>query len=154
MTISRMLPALLATMTACTGIIDTGTDPGINGSDRDTEQGNDDSGGDVANSPVSPLAPGKAAIVFAHGLDGNAQSFAAPIKTALEAEGHAVLYAEVPGVESVQVRAAALGPQVDSFLTATGATKVHIIAHSMGGLDARYLISSMGYAPKVASLTT
>jgi triacylglycerol lipase len=32
--------------------------------------------------------------------------------------------------------------------------KVHIIAHSMGGLDARHLISRLGYSDRVASLST
>ncbi len=33
-------------------------------------------------------------------------------------------------------------------------SKVHIIGHSMGGLDARFMISKLGMADKVASLTT
>jgi triacylglycerol lipase len=32
--------------------------------------------------------------------------------------------------------------------------KVHIVAHSMGGLDARYLISKLGMVDRVLSLTT
>jgi triacylglycerol lipase len=32
--------------------------------------------------------------------------------------------------------------------------KVHLVAHSMGGLDARYLISQLGMAERVRSLTT
>lgn len=32
--------------------------------------------------------------------------------------------------------------------------KVHIVAHSMGGLDARYMISKLGMADRVLSLTT
>lgn len=36
----------------------------------------------------------------------------------------------------------------------TGAEKVNIIAHSKGGLDARYAITHLGMAPYVASLTT
>jgi triacylglycerol lipase len=32
--------------------------------------------------------------------------------------------------------------------------KVHIIAHSMGGLDARYMVSKLGMADRVLSLTT
>jgi len=36
----------------------------------------------------------------------------------------------------------------------TGADKINIIAHSKGGLDARYMISRLGMADKVASLTT
>lgn len=36
----------------------------------------------------------------------------------------------------------------------TGCEKVNIIAHSKGGLDARYAISQLGLGPYVASLTT
>src|SRR5262249_14838160 len=32
--------------------------------------------------------------------------------------------------------------------------RVHLIAHSMGGLDARYMITKLGMAPRIASLTT
>jgi triacylglycerol lipase len=39
-------------------------------------------------------------------------------------------------------------------MVANNLAQVHIIAHSMGGLDARYLISTLGYASKVKSLTT
>ena len=44
--------------------------------------------------------------------------------------------------------------QVDEVLAETGAQKVNIIAHSMGGVDSRYLISTLGYGDRVASLTT
>jgi len=55
---------------------------------------------------------------------------------------------------TVDVRANQLKAEVDSFLLTTGAEKVHIIAHSMGGLDARWMIVKKGMAEKVASLTT
>jgi triacylglycerol lipase len=100
------------------------------------------------------LQPGKAAFVLAHGFGGNAESFDPAIVAAIEADGHLVLRAQVPGVESVAVRAAALGTQIDALLASSGATEVHVIAHSMGGLDARHAISTLGFAPKVASLTT
>ncbi|MFW7379598.1 MAG: lipase family alpha/beta hydrolase [Oligoflexus sp.] len=54
----------------------------------------------------------------------------------------------------ISVRAEELAANIDEILEITGAEKVNIIAHSMGGLDARYLISSMGYGDRVASLTT
>lgn len=41
-----------------------------------------------------------------------------------------------------------------AVLERTGAEKVNIIAHSKGGLEARYMISRLGCADKVASLTT
>lgn len=55
---------------------------------------------------------------------------------------------------TVDLRAEQLKAQVDDFLAQTGAEKVHIIAHSMGGLDARWMIVKKGMAEKVASLTT
>jgi triacylglycerol lipase len=33
-------------------------------------------------------------------------------------------------------------------------TKVHVVGHSQGGLDARWAITKLGYAPHTASLTT
>ena len=136
---------ILVFATACVGVIDND----LPSDDPQQSQ----SGGDQP-PPGKNLPAGKIAIVLAHGLDGSADSFDPTVVTAIESLGHAVKRTEVPGVESVAVRAAALGPQIDAFLAQTGATKVHIIAHSMGGLDARYLISKLGYASKVASLTT
>lgn len=51
-------------------------------------------------------------------------------------------------------RAHTLQAQVQAFLNETGAEKVNIIAHSMGGLDSRRMIADLGMADKVASLTT
>lgn len=39
-------------------------------------------------------------------------------------------------------------------LRETGAEQLHLIAHSMGGLDARFLISRRGWHERVATLTT
>lgn len=55
---------------------------------------------------------------------------------------------------SVAERAAGLKNHVEGVLAETGAEKVHIIAHSMGGLDARMMIVDMGMEERVASLTT
>lgn len=55
---------------------------------------------------------------------------------------------------SVESNALQIEKRLNEVLSETGAEKVNIIAHSKGGLEARYLISSMGYADKVASLTT
>jgi len=53
-----------------------------------------------------------------------------------------------------QKRAQTLKTDIGDFLTKTGAEKVHLIAHSMGGLDARRMIVDLQMADKVASLTT
>lgn len=55
---------------------------------------------------------------------------------------------------TIEDNAAAIAKVVDTALSENNCEKVNIIAHSKGGLDCRYLITSMGYANKVASLTT
>lgn len=54
----------------------------------------------------------------------------------------------------VDLRAGQLRDRVNDVIAATGAEKVHIIAHSMGGLDARHMIVDKGMSERVASLTT
>jgi triacylglycerol lipase len=76
------------------------------------------------------------------------------VKAALEADGHRVFEADLPPFDQPSARARVLAQQIDAALAATGATKINIIAHSQGGLDSRYLISSLGYGNRVASLTT
>lgn len=56
--------------------------------------------------------------------------------------------------QTVPLRAEMWRDRIDRVLEETGAEKVHLIAHSMGGLDARWLISRMDYARHVISLTT
>jgi triacylglycerol lipase len=106
--------------------------------------------------PTTPPAAGKPRVgfVLAHGLAGSVDSYDPAVVAALRTDGFYVLRDAVPPVESVAVRAAALASQVDSFIAANQLDRVHLIAHSMGGLDARYLISKLGYAPKIRSLTT
>ncbi len=60
----------------------------------------------------------------------------------------------VPPYNPVPVRASIWIKRIEQVLHETGADKVNLIAHSMGGLDARYLISAAGYHDRVASLTT
>jgi triacylglycerol lipase len=55
---------------------------------------------------------------------------------------------------SIESNAEQLRGTVLSVLAETGAEKVNIIAHSRGGLEARYLICALDMAPYVASLTT
>jgi triacylglycerol lipase len=95
-------------------------------------------------------------IVLHHGLAGGRAWILTynGIREALQADGHTVVQTQVPPFDSVEVRAAALAQQIDDTLRATGATKVNLIAHAMGGLDARYLISTLGYGDKIATLTT
>lgn len=87
-------------------------------------------------------------------LDDELQYFR-NVRTFLNANGFPnVLNTNVNFAGSVGLRAAELKNQIEGFLAETGAEKVHLIGHSMGGLDARLMIVDMGMAEKVASLTT
>jgi triacylglycerol lipase len=64
--------------------------------------------------------------------------------------GVTVHQARLPQLASVPDRAARLA----EFIRGLGVERVNIIAHSMGGLDARYAIAKLGLADKIASLVT
>lgn len=146
-----LLAALLLgslSLAACVAPIDSGpggTQPGAQ--DPDDPNG----GGDPV--PHGGFGTGNVGFVLAHGLAGDKNSFDPKIIDALKAAGYSVVATEVPGVDSVANRAAALKPQVDAFVTTNQIDHLHLIAHSMGGLDSRYLISTLQY-PGVESLTT
>jgi triacylglycerol lipase len=76
------------------------------------------------------------------------------IASSLEDMGADVHYGDNDAWGTIGDSATRIGASIDEALRSTGAEKVNVIAHSRGGLDCRYLISSRGYAPKVASLTT
>lgn len=85
---------------------------------------------------------------------GESMHYFKRIQAALQEAGFSAHHTLVSWAGPVEKRAKELGSEVDSVLALTGRRKVHIIAHSMGGLDARWMIAKLGYAPKVCSLTT
>jgi triacylglycerol lipase len=72
------------------------------------------------------------------------------VRAALEALGYEVHVARVAPAAAVSLRAAQLARQIQGI----AAVRVNVIAHSMGGLDARYAIAKLGIADRVASLIT
>lgn len=107
--------------------------------------------------PEPSGAPTAHPIVLAHGLNASPENewgVHPAIVDALRADGHAVYVAQVAPFQSVEVRAAQLGDEVDRALAEHGADAVNLVAHSMGGLDARYLVSQLGYHDRVLSVTT
>lgn len=108
---------------------------------------------------IGPNPAGRAAkhpFVLVHGFNASPSRWGFhAVKEALEADGHKVYLADLPPFQSSQVRATHLKGAVDRAL-AEGATKVNLIAHSMGGLDSRFLVSPRGlaYGDRVATITT
>jgi triacylglycerol lipase len=80
------------------------------------------------------------------------------IRTMLRRRGHRVYHSRVAFGAKVDTRAAQLGANVQRILTEARAAKVNIIAHSMGGLDARHLLFNDRehgrIHERIASLTT
>ncbi len=94
-------------------------------------------------------------IILIHGFNaGPSTSFAAQIPEALRADGDTVFTVTLPPFQSVAERAKVMVPQLEAIMAKTGASKVNLVGHSQGGLDARYLVSTMGWGDRVASVTT
>lgn len=98
-------------------------------------------------------------IVLVHGLMGFDRLRIGPvvmdyfrkIPTLFRSGGNRVLVARVSPTRGIAERARELKTLLDRQFSRE---PVHLIAHSMGGLDARYLISRLGMANRVLSLTT
>jgi triacylglycerol lipase len=72
----------------------------------------------------------------------------------LTRNGATVRYGKQQAWGTIESNAQEIKEQALSILAETGCEKVNIIAHSKGGLDARHMISALGMADSVASLTT
>jgi triacylglycerol lipase len=96
-------------------------------------------------------------ILLVHGImvrDDYPIAYWGRIPEALSAEGATVYLANHDAWASIEDNAALLDARVAEIMAATGASKVNIIAHSKGGLESRYLISTLARGDRVASLTT
>ncbi len=116
----------------------------------------DDESAPVIRTNRSSSAP----IVLAHGLFGFDRLGVGPwtvatyfrgIPAALRAEGHRVLVTAVHPTAGIARRAELLGRQI---LAAFPDEPVHVIGHSMGGLDARVLLADPAWHGRIRSLTT
>lgn len=135
-------------------------------SNADDVASSEDALAEIGDTPSGVAS--RHAIVLAHGFDAsdtNRWSFNG-VAEALAKDGHVVHAARVQPYQSVEKRARELALHVDAARSECAArrgcdaSKVHIIAHSMGGLDSRFVISKLSnkdgvpYAKLVASLTT
>jgi len=89
-----------------------------------------------------------------HGVKIDRLHYFRSIRSHLESHRFDVHHTNVSYAKSLDTRASDLKDQINGILNTTRAAKVHIIAHSMGGLDARCMIARTGISQKIASLTT
>ena len=101
-----------------------------------------------------------APIVLAHGLFGfgriglgriTLSCYFRGIPNLLRAGGNRVAITRVPPIAGVKRRAKRLGEQIERVF---GNQPVHLIGHSMGGLDSRHLLADPVWKGRILSLTT
>src|SRR5918993_255332 len=105
-------------------------------------------------------------IVLHHGLLGSGDIAIGPVKLsyfrgidrAIAARGHPTIVSRVHPTGSIELRARQLKVNILRGLKQHNVpprdARVLIIAHSMGGLDARHMIANLGMADRVAALLT
>lgn len=96
-------------------------------------------------------------VLLVHGVffrDSRLLNYWGRIPAELEANGAQIFYGEQQSAASIESSAKELAERIETLVQKTGCEKVNIIAHSKGGLDARYAISKLGSDKYTASLTT
>lgn len=97
-------------------------------------------------------------LVWVHGWTGfeniGPLTYFFGVRDHIEPLGYPVSVAVLDPYNSSEVRGGQLAEQVDTFLTEWRARKVDLIGHSQGGVDSRYVISTLGYGDRVDALLT
>lgn len=96
-------------------------------------------------------------VLLVHGMgfrDNKLIGYWGRIPKALEAVGCDVHFGYQDSNADIETNGKHLEQRINQIIEETGVAKVNIIAHSKGGLDCRYAISTLGAGDKVASLTT
>jgi triacylglycerol lipase len=154
--------ALVVAAGACGGSNASSDAPADAGADvvdvADTTPPPADAPEEVSNPSGAPYP-----IVLAHGMGGFGTlkglniTYFNGIKDDLAKMGESQVFVTlVSPYETSEVRAQQLAQQIDQILAQTGKTKVNLIGHSQGGMDARVLASpnGLGYGDRLASVTT
>jgi triacylglycerol lipase len=99
-------------------------------------------------TPAPARSPTRYPVVLVNGIDTSPLFRYAPriVSTMRDEGGHRVFLATLTPYETPQRRAPQLWKRIDEVRAETGAAKVNLICHSLGGLDCRYLVSPNGFA--------
>lgn len=110
---------------------------------------------DILIQTARDLLPSPGAVRWYNRLAGDALGYFRHIGRTLRERGFEVYEPSVSFAGRLERRARDLQQAVGRILgPGDPGGKVNIIAHSMGGLDARYMIARLGMADRVASLVT
>jgi triacylglycerol esterase/lipase EstA (alpha/beta hydrolase family) len=98
-------------------------------------------------------------ILFFHGLAGfdsllNVMDYFDGVEEVLVEQGYHAEFPSVAAFDTIDNRAISWQEQMQDLVDSGVARKFNIIAHSQGGLDARYLASVLGESNRIASITT
>ncbi len=96
-------------------------------------------------------------ILLVHGMgfrDNEWIGYWGRIPKKLEEVGCKVYFGLQDSNADIETNGKHLAQRIEQIIQETGTEKVNIIAHSKGGLDSRYAISTLEAGEKVASLTT
>ena len=96
-------------------------------------------------------------IILVHGLAVRDCIFMKPfgqIERILKIEGFNVSRSKIDAFAPIEQNAESLKEEILKIVKEHGVDKVNIVAHSKGGLDAKYMIEKLDMADRVASLTT
>ncbi len=107
----------------------------------------------------APIEAPRYPVILVHGFSGwhelgAAGAYFHGVRATLAREGVEVFDPALPPFGAVEQRARLLARAIDAVLRRTGAAKVHLVAHSQGGLDARYVVDVLGFGDRVASIVT
>ena len=105
----------------------------------------------------SELCKTRYPLIMVHGIgfrDLRYFNYWGRIPRELKRNGATIYYGNQEALGTIVYNAEDIKTRILTVLEETGCKKVNIIAHSKGGLDARYAISKLQMAPYVASLTT
>lgn len=97
-------------------------------------------------------------LVLSHGMAGFERigpiNYFYNVAADLRSRGEQVFESQVAPYDSSEVRGRALSQFIDQTLQTTGACKVIVIAHSQGGIDSRYVVSTLHFGDRIGALVT
>lgn len=96
-------------------------------------------------------------ILLIHGMgfrDGKLFNYWGRIPKMLKKMGFTVYYGGQDSNGTVETNGKVIARRIEEIVRETGCEKLNIIAHSKGGMDARYALSTLGMGKYAATLTT